>query len=67
MPRGVVVHDTFPWDGDRALRTSWSDTVIYELHVKGATMRHPGVPAQLRGTYAGLAHPAFVEHLRPSA
>ncbi|RBY77411.1 glycogen debranching enzyme GlgX [Blastococcus sp. TF02-09] len=64
VPRGVVVHDTFPWDGDRAPHTSWSDTVIYEVHVKGATMRHPGVPAQLRGTYAGLAHPAFVEHLR---
>jgi isoamylase len=64
VPRGVVVHDTFPWDGDRALRTSWSDTVIYEVHVKGATMRHPGVPPHLRGTYAGLAHPAFVEHLR---
>jgi glycogen operon protein len=63
VPRGVVVHDNFPWDGDRPLRTSWSDTVIYELHVKGATMRHPEVPEQLRGTYAGLAHPAFVEHL----
>jgi glycogen operon protein len=37
--------------------------VVYEVHVKGATMRHPGVPPALRGTYAGLAHPAFVEHL----
>jgi isoamylase len=64
VPRGVVVHDPFPWDGDRALRTSWSDTVIYEVHVKGATTLHPGVPPQLRGTYAGLAHPAFVNHLR---
>jgi isoamylase len=63
VPRGVVVHDNFPWDGDRPLRTSWSDTVIYEVHVKGATMRHPDVPEHLRGTYAGLAHPAFVEHL----
>jgi glycogen operon protein len=64
VPRGVVVHDPFPWDGDRPLRTPWSDTVIYEVHVKGATMRHPDVPPQLRGTYAGLAHPAFLEHLR---
>jgi isoamylase len=64
VPRGVVTHGTFPWDGDRPLRTSWSDTVIYEVHVKGATMRHPGVPPQLRGTYAGLAHPAFLEHLQ---
>ncbi|MGY1986207.1 glycogen debranching protein GlgX [Blastococcus sp. SYSU DS0669] len=63
VPRGVVVHDPFPWDGDRPLRRSWSDTVIYEVHVKGATARHPGVPPHLRGTYAGLAHPAFVEHL----
>jgi glycogen operon protein len=64
VPRGVVVHDPFPWDGDRAPRTSWSDTVIYEVHVKGATARHPEVPEALRGTYAGLAHPAFVAHLK---
>jgi isoamylase len=64
VPRGVVVHDPFPWHGDRAPHTSWSDTVIYELHVKGATALHPGVPPALRGTYAGLAHPVFVEHLR---
>jgi isoamylase len=64
VPRGVVVHDPFPWDGDRPLRTSWSDTVIYEVHVKGATAAHPDVPPSLRGTYAGLAHPAFIEHLQ---
>lgn len=63
VPRGVVIHDSFPWDGDHVLRTSWSDTVIYEVHVKGATMSHPDVPPALRGTYAGLAHPAFIEHL----
>jgi isoamylase len=63
VPRGVVIHDSFPWGGDELLRHSWSDTVIYEVHVKGATMRHPDVPPALRGTYAGLAHPAFVEHL----
>jgi hypothetical protein len=43
--------------------TPWSDTVVYELHVKGFTARHPGIPPHLRGTYAGLAHPAAVEHL----
>jgi isoamylase len=64
VPRGVVIHDSFPWDGVRRPETSWSDTVIYELHVKGATMRHPEIPPALRGTYAGLAHPAFVEHLQ---
>jgi isoamylase len=64
VPRGVVIHNSFPWDGDRPPGVSWSGTVIYEVHVKGATMRHPDVPPQLRGTYAGLAHPAFIEHLR---
>jgi isoamylase len=64
VPRGVVVRDSFPWDGDRSPATPWSDTVIYEVHVKGATARHPEVPPALRGTYAGLAHPAFVEHLQ---
>ncbi|WP_199522435.1 glycogen debranching protein GlgX [Geodermatophilus marinus] len=64
VPRGVVIHDSFPWDGDRPPGTPWSDTVIYEVHVRGATMAHPDVPPALRGTYAGLAHPAFVEHLR---
>jgi isoamylase len=64
VPRGVVVHDPFPWDGDQAPRRSWSDTVIYEVHVKGATATHPDIPVPLRGTYAGLAHPAFVAHLQ---
>jgi isoamylase len=64
VPRGVVVHDPFPWDGDSPPGIPWSDTVIYEVHVRGATMRHPDVPPALRGTYAGLAHPAFVEHLQ---
>jgi glycogen operon protein len=41
----------------------YADTVVYELHVKGFTMRHPGVPAELRGTYAGLGHDAAVAHL----
>src|SRR4051812_25161662 len=63
VPRGVVIHDSFPWEGDRPPLHSWSDTVIYEVHVRGATMRHADVPPSLRGTYAGLAHPAFVEHL----
>src|SRR4051812_48932149 len=44
-------------------RTPWAETVIYEAHVKGLTMRHPDVDAELRGTYGGVAHPAVVEHL----
>ena len=63
VPRGVVVHDAFPWGTDRRPDTPWSDTVVYELHVKGFTATHPGIPPHLRGTYAGLAHPAAVEHL----
>ncbi len=63
VPRSVVVHDDFDWQGDRPPDISWSDTVIYEMHVKGFTARHPDIPAHLRGTYAGLAHPAAIEHL----
>jgi isoamylase len=64
MPRSVVINPFFDWAGDRPLRTPWSDTVIYETHVRGATMRHPEVPEELRGTYGGIAHPAFVNHLQ---
>ncbi|MBW3646226.1 MAG: glycogen debranching protein GlgX [Actinobacteria bacterium] len=63
VPRSVVVHDEFDWQGDRPPGTPWSDSVIYEMHVKGFTARHPDIPAHLRGTYAGLAHPAAIEHL----
>ena len=63
VPRSVVVHDAFPWGNDTRPQTPWDDTVIYELHVRGFTRRHPGVPEPLRGTYAGLAHPAAIEHL----
>ncbi len=63
VPRSVVVHDTFPWGDDRRPHTPWADTVIYELHVRGFTRQHPDIPEGLRGTYAGLAHPAAIEHL----
>ncbi|WP_375781993.1 glycogen debranching protein GlgX [Streptomyces zingiberis] len=66
VPKGVVVAGG-PAGGARpgANRpgTPWSDTVLYELHVRGFTRRHPGVPERLRGTFAGLAHPAAIEHL----
>jgi glycogen operon protein len=64
MGRSRVVDPAFSWGDDRAPRTPWQDTVIYELHVKGFTQLHPGVPEQLRGTYAGLAAPAPIEHLK---
>ncbi|MEU6534482.1 glycogen debranching protein GlgX [Streptomyces sp. NPDC047000] len=59
----VVVNPYFDWGDDRRPRTGYHHTVIYEAHVKGLTMRHPGLPEELRGTYAGLAHPAVIDHL----
>ncbi len=64
VPRSVVVHETFQWGEDVRPATAWSDTVVYELHVKGFTAAHPDIPPPLRGTYAGLAHPAAVAHLQ---
>jgi glycogen operon protein len=63
VPRSVVVDDAFDWGDDAPPRVPWTDTVIYEAHVRGLTIRHPDVPEELRGTYAGLAHPAVVEYL----
>ncbi len=63
MPRSIVIDPAFDWEDDSGLGHSWAETVIYEVHVKGATKTHPGVPEHLQGTYAGLAHPAFVSHL----
>ncbi|MDF6044967.1 glycogen debranching protein GlgX [Streptomyces sp. JH14] len=64
VPKGVVVHDDDDWAEDRRPKTPWADSVIYELHVRGFTKLHPGIPEELRGTYAGLAHPAAVGHLQ---
>jgi isoamylase len=64
MPRCVVTHPYFDWGNDRPLRIAAHDSVIYEVHVKGFTRRHPEIPAELRGTFAGLAHPAALAHLR---
>ena len=60
----VVVNPFFDWAGDRHPNTPYSETVIYEAHVKGLTELHPDIPEEQRGTYAGLAHPAIIEHLR---
>ncbi|HET9595088.1 MAG TPA: glycogen debranching protein GlgX [Anaeromyxobacteraceae bacterium] len=64
VPKGVVLGDGFDWGDDRPPRTPWHRSIIYELHVKGFTARHPEVPEPLRGTYAGFAHPAAVSHLK---
>lgn len=64
VPHSVVVADTFDWGEDRHPETPWTDTVIYEAHVRGLTTRHPEVPVELRGTYAGVAHPAVISHVQ---
>ncbi len=63
VPRSVVVASSFNWGNDRPPDHEWADMVIYEVHVKGFTQRMPEVPPHLRGTYAGMAHPAAIEHL----
>jgi glycogen operon protein len=64
VPKGVVVDQRFDWGDDRPPRTPWRDTIIYEAHVRGLTMRHPDVPEAARGTYAGLAHPKLLDYLQ---
>ena len=61
--RSVVTADEFDWGADAPPSVALQDSIIYELHVKGFTERHPNVPDDLRGTYRGLAHPVVIEHL----
>ena len=63
MPKCVVINPFFDWGMDRPPRTRYADSVIYETHVKGMTQLHPELPDNLRGTYAGMAHPVIIEHL----
>ncbi|HEY3958461.1 MAG TPA: glycogen debranching protein GlgX [Streptosporangiaceae bacterium] len=63
VPRSVVADTGFDWRGDRPPGTAPQDTVLYEAHVRGLTLRHPDIPAGLRGSYAALGHPAIVGHL----
>ncbi len=64
MPKSVVVETAFSWGDDRPPKVPWSRTLIYECHVRGMTMRHPDVPAHLRGTYLGLASEPIIDHLK---
>jgi isoamylase len=64
MPKNVVINPYFDWGGDQQLRTPYHETLIYEAHVRGLTLRHPGVPDDLRGTYAGIGSAAIIDHLR---
>lgn len=63
-PKSVVVAGKFDWEEDKPPATPWGNTVIYEAHVRGLTRQHPHIPAALRGTYAGLAHPVMLEYLQ---
>jgi isoamylase len=62
-PLGLVIDPAFTWGNDQPPRTPWHKTIIYELHVKGFTQLHPGIPEKLRGTYIALASEAVINHL----
>jgi glycogen operon protein len=64
VPKSVVINPFFDWGNDPRPNTPWHHTVVYETHVKGFTQLHPDIPEELRGTYAGLAHPVAVRYLR---
>ncbi len=64
VPKSRVIDTAFTWGDDQPLRTPWHDTVIYELHVKGFTINHPGVPPPYKGTYAGLATEPVIQHFK---
>ena len=64
MPKAVVTDDRFDWGNDHAPRVPWSETVIYEMHLKGYTAQHPDIPERERGTFGALGHPAAIRHLK---
>ena len=64
MPKCIVTDESFDWDGDTPPNTPLAETVIYELHPRGYTMRHRAVPESQRGTFSGLAHPEVIGYLR---
>jgi glycogen operon protein len=64
VAKSVVINPFFDWGNDRPPSTPWHRTVVYETHVKGFSRTHPGIPQELRGTYAGMAHPVAIEYLK---
>ncbi|WP_038016468.1 glycogen-debranching protein, partial [Synechococcus sp. PCC 7335] len=64
MPKSVVADDSFDWQGDQHPDIPWDQTIIYEVHVRGFTKQHDKIPPHLRGTYAGMAHPEAIAHLK---
>lgn len=63
-PKSVVTQTDFDWEGDKPLRTPWAEMIIYEVHVKGFTQLHLDLPEEIRGSYAGLAHPKMIAYLK---
>jgi isoamylase len=64
IPKGVVTISTFDWGNDRPPLTPLHDSILYEVHVKGLTARHPQIPEELRGSYAALIHPALINYFK---
>ncbi|WP_207430147.1 glycogen debranching protein GlgX [Sabulibacter ruber] len=64
IPKSVVIDPTFDWEGDKAPKIPYHKSIIYEAHVKGFTMLHPDIPEEIRGTYAGIAHPTTIQYLK---
>jgi len=64
VPRSVVVDPRWDWGDDAPPRVPWSRTVLYELHVRGMTKRHPGIPESARGRYLGLCTPELIAHFQ---
>lgn len=64
LPKAVITDDYFEWGNDHAPRIPWSDTVIYEAHLRGLTQLHPGIPERERGTFGALGHPHTIDYLR---
>ena len=64
VPRSIVTSQDYDWEGDTRPGHSYAESIVYEVHVKGFTMRHPDIPPEIRGTYAGLAHEAATSYLR---
>ena len=63
-PRAVIISEDFDWENETAPNTPWAETIVYELHVKGFSQLNEKIPAALRGTYAGLAHPVNLAYLK---
>ncbi|HVG11932.1 MAG TPA: alpha-amylase family glycosyl hydrolase, partial [Flavisolibacter sp.] len=64
VPRSIVVDQTFDWEGDKHPQIAYHKTIIYEAHVKGLTKLHPDIPENIRGSYAGIAHPVMIDYLK---